>query len=498
MPAIRRRAKRRAASDIPPLAEDVGPELAPTARPRLGGDRVSAASGEAVIAAAVKTLPNAPGVYRMIDADGDVLYVGKARSLKKRVISYTRLAGQSGRIARMIRATATMDFVRTRTETEALLLEANLIKRLRPRFNVLLPRRQVVSLHPDRRGPRGAGDHEASRRAAAEGKLFRALRLGRRGRPHRQHAAEGVSDPHLLGRRLSQAARGPACSIQIKRCSAPCTREIALDDYRRLVAEAKAFLSGSSQQVKADLARADGGGLRQRSISRRAALYRDRLAALSHIQSHQGINPQGVDEADVFAVHQDGGLTSIQVFFFRTGQNWGNRAYFPKADKSLDAPAVLEPFLAQFYDDKPVPRLILVSHRFRGARAARDRALRAGRPPVEIAVPQRGEKRELVEHALANAREALARKLADTSSQARLLCRPRRGLRTAAAAAPHRGLRQQPRHGHERRRRDDRRRAGGLFEEPLSQIQHPRRGHDARRRFRHDARGDAPPLRAGC
>ena len=215
----------------------------------------------------------------------------------------------------------------------------------------------------------------------------------------------------------------------------------------------------------------------RRSISRRAALYRDRLSALSHIQAHQGINPQGVEEADVFAVHQDGGLTSIQVFFFRTGQNWGNRAYFPKADKSLDAPAVLEPFLAQFYDDKPVPRLILVSHDFEERELLATALCERAGHRVEIAVPQRGEKRELVEHALANAREALARKTCRHVEPGEAARRARRGLRLAEAAAPHRGLRQQPRHGHERGRRDDRRRARGLFQEPLSQVQHPLRGH---------------------
>ena len=229
-----------------------------------------------------------------------------------------------------------------------------------------------------------------------------------------------------------------------------------------------------------------------------AARYRDRLAALSHVQSHQGINPQGIDEADVFAVHQDGGLTCIQVFFFRTGQNWGNRAYFPKADKSLDAAAVLEPFLAQFYDDKPVPRLILVSTDFEERELLPTALCEKAGHKVEILVPQRGEKRELVEHALANAREALARKLADTSSAGEAARRPRGGVRACRSAAAHRGLRQQPRHGHERGRRDDRRRAGGLFEEPLSQVQHPRRRPDARRRFRDDARGDAPALRAAA
>jgi excinuclease ABC subunit C len=410
--------RRAAASDIPPLAEDVGPEVA--AKLDLDWETTEpAASGEAVIAAAARTLPNAPGVYRMIDSDGNVLYVGKARSLKKRVISYTRIAGQSSRIARMIGATSTMDFVRTRTETEALLLEANLIKRLRPRFN--------VNFRDDKSFPYIliSGDHEAPaimkhrgarrRKGSYYGPFASAGAVGR---------TVNTLQKAFLIRTCSDAVYAsrtrPCLLFQIKRCSAPCTREVALDDYNRLVGEANAFLAGSSQEVKAELAQ-EMEAASQNLDFETAALYRDRLAAISHIQSHQGINPQGVDEADVFAIHQDGGLTSVQVFFFRTGQNWGNRAYFPKADKSLDAPAVLEPFLAQFYDDKPVPRLILVSHDF-GERELLATALceRAGHR-VEILVPQRGEKRELVEHAMANAREALARRLADTSTQAKLL-----------------------------------------------------------------------------
>ena len=396
--------------------------MGPEATPKLDLEweaAVSAASGEAVIAAAVKNLPNAPGVYRMIDADGGVLYVGKARSLKKRVISYTRLAGQSSRIARMIRATTTMEFLRTQTETEALLLEANLIKRLRPRFN--------VNFRDDKSFPYIliAEDHEAPAIMKHRGAR---RRKGTYFGPFASAGAVGRTVNTLqkafLIRTCSDsvyASRTRPCLLfQIKRCSAPCTKEIALDDYGRLVGEAKAFLTGSSQEVKAELAHEMEAAAEKLDFEG-AAVYRDRLSAISHIQSHQGINPHGVDEADVVAVHQEGGYTSIQVFFFRTGQNWGNRAYFPKADKSLDASAVLEPFLAQFYDDKPVPRLIFVSHDFQ-ERELLARALceRAGHR-VEILVPQRGEKRELVEHAMANAREALARKLADTSSQAKLL-----------------------------------------------------------------------------
>jgi excinuclease ABC subunit C len=411
-------ARGRAVSDIPPLAEDVGPEPAP----RLDLDwqaAVTAASGHEVIAAAVKTLPNAPGVYRMIDEKGDVLYVGKARSLKKRVVSYARLAGQSSRIARMVRATVTMEFVRTRTETEALLLEANLIKRLRPRFN--------VNFRDDKSFPYIliAEDHDAPAIMKHRGAR---RRKGSYFGPFASAGAVGRTVNTLqkafLIRTCSDAVYAsrtrPCLLYQIKRCSAPCTGEIALDQYGRLVGEAKAFLSGESREVRAQLAEAMEAASSELDFER-AALYRDRLAALSHIQSHQGINPHGVEEADVVAVHQEGGYWSIQVFFFRTGQNWGNRAYFPKADRTLEPNAVLEAFLAQFYDDKPVPKLVLVSHDFE-ERTLLETALceRAGRK-VEILVPQRGEKRELVEHAAANAREALARKIADTASQAKLL-----------------------------------------------------------------------------
>ena len=227
-----------------------------------------------------------------------------------------------------------------------------------------------------------------------------------------------------------------------------------------------------------------------------AAVYRDRLSALSAIQSHQGINPRSLEEADVFAVHQAGGYTCVEVFFFRTGQNWGNRAYFPKADRALGAGEVLCAFLAQFYDDKPPPRLILVSHDFEErALLAEALSAKSGRK-VEVSVPQRGERKELVQHALANAREALARKLADTSSQQKLLGALTETFALPTAAAPHRGLRQQPHRRHQRGRRHDRRRAGGLPQEPVPQVQHPLGGSHARRRLRHDARGAGAALQA--
>ncbi len=382
-------------------------------------ETASGLAGVALIAAAARTLPNAPGVYRMMSAGGDVLYVGKARSLKKRVHSYSRIGGQTNRIARMIAATAAMEFVRTRTETEALLLEANLIKRLRPRFNVLL--------RDDKSFPYIliTGDHAAPAIMKHRGARKRS------GRYFGPFASAGAVDRTInalqkafLIRSCSDAVydgRSRPCLLyQIKRCAAPCTGEIGLDDYARLVDEATAFLSGKSLAVKAELA-ANMETASQALDFESAARYRDRLAALSHVAAHQGINPQSVEEADVFAICQEAGMTAIQVFFFRTGQNWGNRAFFPRADKSLEAPLVLESFLAQFYDDKPVPRRIMVSTDFADRQLlAAALSERAGRR-IAVDVPRRGEKKALVDHALTNAREALARKLADTASHSRLL-----------------------------------------------------------------------------
>ncbi len=375
--------------------------------------------GPDVIADAVKRLPNTPGVYRMIDVKGAVLYVGKARSLKKRVLNYTRLVGLPMRIQRMIMATAAMEFVSTRTETEALLLEANLIKRLRPRYNVLL--------RDDKSFPYIliTGDHKAPQIAKHRGAR---TRKGDYFGPFASAGAVGRTinalERAFLLRSCSDAvfdSRTRPCLLhQIKRCSAPCTGEISLDDYGALVKEAKDFLSGRSQAVRATLQK-EMSEAADRLDFEQAARYRDRLAALSHVQGHQGINPQTFEEADLFAVHQAGGQTCIQVFFFRTGQNWGNRAYFPRADKGLEAGAVLGAFLAQFYEDKPAPKLILLSHDF-DERALLAAALsERGDRHVNVLVPQRGEKKDLVAHALANAREALGRELAQASSQHTLL-----------------------------------------------------------------------------
>src|SRR5579864_7745831 len=379
----------------------------------------SLAAGRDAIVGAIKQAPARPGVYRMIDGRGDVLYVGKAKNIKKRIAAYARPTGLDTRIERMIAQTRTLEFVVTRTETEELLLEANLIKRLRPRFNVTLrddksfPYILITSDHwaPQILKHRGA----PSRPGQYYGPFASVWAVNRTVNAlQRAFLLRSCSEPFFESRTR------PCLLYQIKRCSAPCTREIEFKDYSALVREANAFLSGRSKTVKDELA----GEMEKASGAldfERAAIYRDRLAALSAIQSHQGVNPRGVEEADVFAVHQQGGFYCVEVFFFRTGQNWGNRAYFPKADRSHGAGEVLSAFLAQFYDDRPPPRLILISH------AIEDRALLAealatkSGHKVEIVLPQRGEKKDLVAHALANAREALGRKLAETSSQQKLL-----------------------------------------------------------------------------
>jgi excinuclease ABC subunit C len=377
------------------------------------------AVGRAVIASHAKLAPSSPGVYRMIDAKGDVLYVGKAKNIRKRIIAYGRPTGYDPRIERMIAATAALEFVSTATETEALLLEANLIKRLRPRFNVLLrddksfPHILITADHwaPQILKHRGARTREGNYYGPfasvwAVNRTITALQ--------RAFLLRSCSDGFFESRTR------PCLLYQIKRCSGPCTREIDFAEYGELVREANAFLSGKSQAVKDELA----AEMEKASAAldfERAAIYRDRLAALSAVQSHQGINPHGVEEADVFALHQAGGFSCVEVFFFRTGQNWGNRAYFPKADRSLSAGEVLGAFLAQFYDDKPSPRAIFISHEIEErALLAEALSIKSGRK-IEVSVPQRGEKKDLVDHALANAREALARKLAESSSQRRLL-----------------------------------------------------------------------------
>ena len=377
------------------------------------------AAGRAAVARHAKLAPASPGVYRMSDAQGDVLYVGKAKNIRKRIVAYTRPTGYDPRIERMIAATTTLEFVSTATETEALLLEANLIKRLRPRFNVLLRDDKsfpYILITADHWAPQILKHRGARTRLGSYYGPFASVWAVNRTITALQRAflLRSCSDGFFDSRTR------PCLLHQIKRCSGPCTREIDFAEYTELVREANAFLSGKSQAVKDELA----GEMEKASGTldfERAAIYRDRLAALSAVQSHQDINPRGVEEADVFAVHQEGGFNCVEVFFFRTGQNWGNRAYFPKADRSLTAGEVLGAFLAQFYDDKPCPRCIFISHEIEERALLAEALSTKSGYKVEVAVPRRGEKKDLVDHALANAREALGRKLADTSSQRKLL-----------------------------------------------------------------------------
>ncbi len=399
--------------------------LQPVADANAGG------SGPEVIARYLKVLPASPGVYRMLDADGNVIYVGKARSLKARVSNYARLGGHTNRIARMIASTAGMEFVSVRTEAEALLLEANLIKRFRPRFNVLMRDDKsfpYILIARDKPAPqimkhRGARNRKGDYFGpfASAGAVNRTINM-----LERAFLLRSCSDS------VYESRTRPCLLHQIKRCSAPCTGEIALDDYGRLVDEAVRFLRGESQNVRVMYRQ-----LMEEASSRlefeRAARFRDRLSALAHVTADQSINPEGIEEADVFAAAQEGGQTCIEVFFFRTGQNWGNRAYFPKADRALPVEEVLDSFIAQFYDDKPVPRLILLSHDVPNRELLAEALCIKADRKVEIRVPQRGAKSGIVEHALNNAREALGRKLAEGSSQRRLLeaLAERFGLSTA-------------------------------------------------------------------
>src|SRR5262245_6418246 len=317
-------------------------------------------SGPAVIRRFVRTLPNRPGVYRMIDAKGEVIYVGKARSLKARVVNYTRLGGHTNRIAAMIAATYNMEFVTTTTEAEALLLEANLIKKYKPRYNVTLRDDKsfpYILIAKDHRVAqitkhRGARNRKGSyfgpfASAGAVNRTINALEKAFLLRSCTDSVFENRTRPCLLH--------------QIKRCSAPCVGLIEPEAYDALVGGAGDFLAGKSEVVRAELAKQMEDAAERLDYDQ-AASYRDRIQTVSFGTAQQGIDPETVEEADVFGLHQEGGQTCIQVFFCRAGQNWGNRAYFPRADKSLAPGEVLASFIAQFYDDKPVPRLILLSH----------------------------------------------------------------------------------------------------------------------------------------
>lgn len=377
-------------------------------------------SGPDVIRAFVKNLPSSPGVYRMIDEAGEVIYVGKARSLKARVTNYTRPEALEVRLQRMVASTHSMEFVRTETEAEALLLEANLIKRLRPRYNVLLRDDKsfpYILIATEHEAPE-LMKHRGTRRRQGHyfGPFASALAVKRTiNAMQRAFLLRTCSDSFY------KARTRPCMLHQIKRCAAPCTGEISIQNYAQLAEEARQFLSGRSKSVQDHLSR-DMNDAAERLDFEQAARLRDRLSALALIQSGGDVAARTVEEADVFAIHQDAGQFLIQVFFFRAFQNWGNHAFRPRADSSLSEAEVLEAFISQFYESHVPPRLVLLSHAPPSEQALLEEVLssRAGRK-VAIETPQRGEKRELIKHAADNARDALGRQLAEGATQKSLL-----------------------------------------------------------------------------
>ncbi|RNF35975.1 excinuclease ABC subunit UvrC [Paracoccus methylarcula] len=376
-------------------------------------------TGHALIQDYLRTLERSPGVYRMLDAQGAVLYVGKARDLRARVSNYARPSGHSARIARMIRETCSMMFLTTRTETEALLLEQNLIKQLKPRYNVLLrddksfPNILVAKSHafPQIKKHRGAksekGDYYGP--FASAGAVNRTLN-----QLQRVFLLRNCTDS------VFESRTRPCLLFQIKRCSAPCVGRISEEDYAGLVSDAERFLQGKSTDIQATLAREMTEAAEAMEYERAAAL-RDRIKALTAVQSVQAINPRGVPEADIVALHMESGQACVQVFFIRGNQSWGNRDFYPRLGGAEAPDEVMQAFLMQFYDDKPPPRMILLSHPPEDPElTAEVLGQRAGRR-VEVLAPQRGEKFELVTNALRNARESLARRMSESAAQQKLL-----------------------------------------------------------------------------
>jgi excinuclease ABC subunit C len=402
-----------------PATPDATPEAALEAGPR-GGRGADLARGLETIRDYVKRLPQTPGVYRMLSADGAALYVGKARNLKRRVTNYTQVAKLPIRLQRMVAETVTMEFVTTHTEVEALLLESNLIKRLAPRYNVLLrddktfPHIMITKDHDypqltKHRGARGrAADYFGP--FASAGAVNRTITALQRG-----FMLRNCSDSVFSSRTR------PCLQYQIKRCTAPCVGRATPAEYQAQVNQARAFLAGKSRDIQNELV-AEMLAASECMDFETAARLRDRIRALTAVQAHQDINAEGVlDDADVIAAHNAGSGTCVQVFFFRAGRNNGNRAYFPSHDKQAEPAEVLAAFVAQFYDDKIPPPLVLLSAEPAEAELLGEAlTLRAGRK-VEMAVPQRGEKRRIVEHAETNAKEAWGRRQAESSSQAKLL-----------------------------------------------------------------------------
>jgi excinuclease ABC subunit C len=376
-------------------------------------------TGHEVIAQTLKTLDGSPGVYRMLDSESRVLYVGKARHLRNRVSNYARPNGHSPRIQRMISLTTSMMFLTTRTETEALLLEQNLIKQLKPKFNVLLRDDKsfpniLVSKdteYPQIRKHRGAKRDKGSYYGpfANAGAVNRTLN-----QLQKAFLLRNCTESMFENRTR------PCLQYQIKRCSGPCVARISKEDYAQSVADAERFLQGKSTDVQAKLAMEMQEASDAMEFERAAAL-RDRIRAMTSVQTAQGINPRTVSEADIVALHLENGQACVQVFFIRAGQNWGNRDFYPRVGEYVDAAEVLEAFLGQFYDTKEPPPQILLSNEIENpdlmAEALSDKLGRK----VELLVPQRGEKAELIDSALRNARESLARKMSESATQAKLL-----------------------------------------------------------------------------
>lgn len=377
------------------------------------------AHGASVINDQLKHLPAGPGVYRMLDRHGNALYVGKARSVRKRVASYVQMPRLSTRIRRMVAETAQLEVVQTHTEVEALLLECNLIKKLKPRYNVLL--------RDDKSFPYilATGDHDFPRLVKYRGARTRA---GDYFGPFASAGAVGRTLTALqrafLLRNCSDAIFAqrtrPCLQYQIKRCTAPCVARISKEAYAESVRQARDFLTGKSRQVQQELAETMQRASEALDFET-AARIRDRLKALAQIQSHQDINIEGMEDADVVALAQDSGQTCVQVFFFRSGSNFGNRAYFPSHDRALPVEEVMAAFLGQFYAGRPPPKLILTSHAPTELELLEEALSLKAERKVEIATPQRGPKTNLIEHAQINAREALARRIAEGASQRRLL-----------------------------------------------------------------------------
>jgi len=382
-------------------------------------EATSQPTGVAAIEAALATMPASPGVYRMLDAKGDALYVGKARSLKRRVTAYTQLGRLPERLRRMVTETATLEIVTTHTEAEALLLEANVIKRLKPRFNIVLrddksyPWLMLTEDHPF---PQIAKHRGAQlRKGSYWGPFASAWAVNQTVTAmQRVFLLRSCADTVFANRTR------PCLLYQIRRCSAPCVGRISHDDYARLTAQAKAFLAGKSATVQKELA-AEMELAAEALEFEHAAAVRDRIRALTFVQGSDVVNPASLQDADVIAAWQTAGQTCVQVFFIRGGRNNGNRPFFPTHARHEEPGEVLGAFIAQFYDDKPPPPCVLVNHKLREQElVAEALSLKAGRK-VEILLPQRGEKHDVVQHAELNAREALERKLAESAGQAKLL-----------------------------------------------------------------------------